>query len=164
MTILTEKAFSEIVEAHTDAALTLARYILRSREDAEDAVQETFIKVYRHYHQYDATRSLKNWILAIAVNTCRDLMRKRKGTGRTDPLESERVADPSAGREQTEAALLVREVLGRLSADHRTALLLFYMEGNSVKEMAKILKVPQVVVKVRLYRARKAAQKILIEE
>jgi len=160
---LTEKMFSEIVDKHADAVYSLAQYILRSKEDAKDAVQETLLKVHRNYHQFDASRNLKNWITAITVNCCRDILRKRKSTPSGEPMDPEQFPDKKQGREQVETALLVEEVLDRLNPDHRVSLLLFYMEGKTIKELAQIQGVPQVVVKVRLYRARKAAQKILME-
>lgn len=163
MESLTEKKFSEIVEAHADAIFSLSRHILRNKEDAEDAVQETFLKVYRHYHQFEASRSLKNWITAITVNCCCDILRKRKSSPSGEPMDPERFPDKKQGRDKEDAALIVEEVLDRLNPEHRIALLLFYMEGKSIKEIAKIQGIPQVVVKVRLYRARKAAQKILME-
>jgi RNA polymerase sigma factor (sigma-70 family) len=157
---LTEKKLSEIVETQADSLLSLARYILQNREDAEDAVQEVFLRVARFYHQYDPSRSLKNWLTAITVNCCRDLLRKRKTMHQVERLDPEVFADRE-GNEGRETAIAVNETLAKLNPAHRTVLLLFYMQEKTIKEMAQILKVPQVAIKVRLFRARKAAQKVV---
>jgi RNA polymerase sigma-70 factor (ECF subfamily) len=147
--------FNEILNSHLDYVYSLAYRILGNAEDAKDAVQETFFKVYKKYEQYDAKRSLKNWLCAIAVNTSRDIYRSRKRQAVALSVEDQPVSDQARAQAGIESRLLAEEVLNFLAYEFRSVMVLFYVEGKPIKEIAKILKIPQVLVKVRLHRARK---------
>jgi RNA polymerase sigma-70 factor (ECF subfamily) len=148
--------FSEIVRQFTPYVFSLTYRILGNADDAKDASQETFLKLYRNFERLDQERNLKNWLCTIAVNTSRDMYRgrrRRQGAGR---VEGDEVADTATLPDKTESRITAREVLNVLSVNHRTTMVLFYIEGKSVKEIAEMLGRPQVVVKVWLHRARKA--------
>ena len=71
-------AFETLVERYKEVVFGLARSMLRNREDAEEAAQDTFVKLFRARDQFDPDRRLEPWLLRIAGNTCRDMLRRRR--------------------------------------------------------------------------------------
>jgi RNA polymerase sigma-70 factor (ECF subfamily) len=154
-------SFEAIVNEYTDYVYNIAYRILGHAEDARDAVQETFIKLHRNLGKYDEKQGLKNWICTIALNASRDIYRSRKRGGVKVSLENFDVPDRSDESHDTEQKLHVEKILDRLPPDFRAIMLLFYMEEKSIKEIAAMLSIPAVLAKVRLYRARRSALKIM---
>lgn len=152
--------FRRFIEQYENYVVTIALRILGNREEAKDAAQETFIKLYRSLDRLDREKNEKNWVCTIAVNTCRDHFRKRHREG-TVPLEG---MDLPARPNPIDERLWARELLLRLPLPFREVLVLFYMEDRSVKEISKILKLPEILVKVRLFRARKSARALIEED
>lgn len=153
-------AFAEIFARHRERAFSLAFQYLRDREDAKDIVQEAFVKAYRNLRQFDRTRSLGTWLLAIVRNACIDLMRKRKHES-PDGLP-EILPDRRADR--ADSLTLRREVwsaMSKLSAQHREIIFLRDYQGHSYNEIAEILKIPLGTVMSRLHHARRGLMAIL---
>lgn len=149
--------FRRFIERYEDYVFTIALRVLGDRESARDAAQETFIKIYRNLDRLDKEKNEKNWVCTIALNTCRDHHRKRQREAHVG-LESVEIAARSVPLDER---LFAREILRKLPLAFREILVLFYMEDKSVKEIAALLRRPEIVVKVRLFRARKAARKLL---
>jgi len=159
-------AFELIVERYKGMAYSLAYSMLRSREDAEEAAQDTFIKLFRSQQRFDSQRSLEPWLMRIAGNTCRDLLRRRRAARL--PLVSsadqehlaQRVADSSSfRREWTEAtSQAVRHEVEKLSEKLRLPLLLKYLGGSTNRQIAQTLGISISNVKVRLARAKDILQ------
>jgi RNA polymerase sigma-70 factor (ECF subfamily) len=147
--------FEQIVSEYTNYVFTLSYRILGNRQDAEDVVQETFLKLYNHFGEYDAQKSLRNWICTIAINTSRDYYRSKKHTTTELPIDETNIETVREKADNVEDQLFTQEMLKELNHDMRTALVLFYMERMSIKEIAQSIKRPEQLVKVRLYRARK---------
>lgn len=153
-------AWGELYREHAAAIYRLCRRVLPSREDAEDATMEVFLKVQEKLSQYDATRPFRAWLYKVAANHCWDQLRRRRV--RQD-LESEEVEslplehpDPSQ-LEQLVAAQTRAEVRGaleQLPARARMALALRYYAEMSYEEIAEALDVPRGFVGVVLLRAR----------
>jgi RNA polymerase sigma-70 factor (ECF subfamily) len=147
----------------------LAIRILRNREDAEDASQEVFFRLYRSLGQYDPGRPFRSWLLRITHNLCIDLLRRRRvapvsidGPLRGEEGDSEwDLPDPS-GRDPLEELLgkeereLVEAAIERLGPVLRSAIVLRHMHGLRYEEIAEVLDVPLGTVKVRIFRARAA--------
>lgn len=151
----------------------------RNPADAEDLVQETFLKAYRGYHGFEAGTNLRAWLYRILTNSY--INRYRKAARRPDEIEMEDVgdfylyrkigsADTAVASRSAEDQLLdglvesdIREAVEELPQHYRLPVLLADLEGFSYKEIAGILDVPIGTVMSRLHRGRKGLQKSLYE-
>lgn len=158
-----EKGFEEIVYEYTDYVYNLAYRLLGNREDAKDAVQETFLKLHKNLKQYDKNREFKNWICTIALNTSRDIYRARKRRGENFCMDEIDFSDHKNEGDKIQQQIDVQQFLSLLPLEYRSIMILFYMEEKTIKEIAGLLKIPLVLVKVRLYRARKMIVKNMQE-
>lgn len=154
-------AFETLVDRYKAAVYGLAYGMLRSREDAEEAAQDTFVKLFKSRGLFEDGRRLEPWLLRIAGNTCRDLLRRRRAerVPRAMPMSpelAEIVPDPRYdGRDPLEAGrLAVRHELGRLSDKLRLPLVLRYVNGLTNRQVADVLGISVSNVKVRMARAK----------
>lgn len=161
---------------HLDALYRTALRLTRNRNDAEDLVQETYLRAYRFWDRYEAGTNCKAWLYKILTNTrINQAVRAGKRPREVDfheveavlaQPEAEGLALPTQGAIDAFADLVEDEVKAALEAlpeEFRLALILFVMEGFSYKEIAAILEVPIGTVMSRLYRARKQLQASLQE-
>jgi len=155
-----ERRFQECVLPYLDSAHNLARHLLRDPQEAEDAVQEAFLRAIRHFDGFRGTDG-RAWILAIVRNSCLTQMRRRRVGGEkvefdeaVHSVEAE-TTGPQAQLASTIAADSVRTGLARLAAEFREVLVLRELEGMSYKEIAQVAGVPIGTVMSRLARGRK---------
>lgn len=131
---------------------------------AEDAFQETFLKVFRKRHQYVKSRRFKPWIYQICLNVCRDMLRQGKRRNEVS-LTLELVRASSSGVAEEAVASLdkirVRRALYHLSKKHREVLLLSHYQDLDYAEIAEILDVPVGTVKSRKFNAIRNLAKVL---
>lgn len=165
-------AFESLVERHKSVVYGMAMSMLRSREDAEEAAQDTFVKLFRARDQFEDGRPLEPWLLRIAGNTCRDALRRR----RTDALQQvvtddgerlvEIVADPrSLDVDDAEIGRqAIRHEIGKLSDALRLPLVLKYLNGLTNRQVADTLGISVSNVKVRMARAKDLLQSRLAEQ
>jgi RNA polymerase sigma-70 factor (ECF subfamily) len=151
------EAFREMVDRYKSRAMALALNMLGNREDAEDACQETFIRVYSNLDKFDLQSPFRNWFYTILSNRCLDLLRKRRRffsffkkmeeehTGNTSPQSF------SSSRSQP----LAPKILEDLSPRERVALCLWASEGYSSAEIGQVMKCSPSTARVLLYKARK---------
>ena len=171
-----EAAFAQLVRENTGRLLVAARRILRSDEEARDAVQDAFLQAFRGLGGFQGDARLSTWLQRIAMNAC--LMRLRSRRRRPEIaidellprfLEDGHRADPGTGwtpsalsrleSEQTRA--FVREQIDRLPEDYRNVLLLRDIQDLDTDETATILGITPGAAKVRLHRARQALRSLL---
>lgn len=156
------RAFEQVYLAHGPRLKSIAYHILGSRQDAEDAVQETFLKLYRGIHGFQGQSSIGTWLCRILINTAHDLARKRRREG--EPAESgESAADRAAPRNQLALKVALDDALRRIHPKHRMVFLLFEVEGLRHSEIAAILEVPEGTSKAWLFEAKKALKQLLME-
>jgi RNA polymerase sigma-70 factor (ECF subfamily) len=136
--------------------------MVRSREDAEDAVQEAAIKAYGAFARYNPSCPFKGWWLAILRNCCRDLLRRRRSRPATVAME--RVELPAKAACPSGLYRDLQEALDLLSEAHREILQLRYFGGCSYREIAGVLGIPAGTVMSRLYAARQALTEIYRED
>jgi len=171
------EAFAELVRAQGPRMLAVARRLLRSDDDAADAVQDAFISVFRAIGNFEGGAKLSTWLHRIVVNA--SLMRLRNRTRRPevsiDELlpkfveDGQHVDEPREWRspapldalERRETRTLVRGLIDQLPGDYRTVLLLRDIEGLDTKETAELLGVTPNAAKIRLHRARLALRTLL---
>ncbi len=165
-------ALKELVDRYLPSVYTFCLRYTGSPEDAQDAVQETFVKAWRKLKRFDTKKSLKTWLFAIAKNTATDLMRKRKSvvfskfdTADDKNILTETLADPEPLPdelfERASLASDAREALAQLPARDRAILSLRYDEEESFENIASILKIPANTVRSLHRRALIALRKLL---
>lgn len=156
-----QMAFARLVEAYQRPVYNLAYRILGNDAEAEDATQETFIRMYTHLHTYDPERKFSSWLLAIASHYCIDMLRRRHvNLASIDDLPPMiELSMPHA--EQPEQLVLeaqssdrVQTLLNSLEPAYRIPVILRYWYDMSYKEIADALNVTESTIKTRLHRAR----------
>jgi RNA polymerase sigma-70 factor, ECF subfamily len=165
-----EMAFREIVERYQSKVFSIIFGILRNRNDAEDIAQQVFAKIYFSIKNFDFRSSLLTWIYKITVNECYDYLRKKRV--RKLVYESDFSDDDAQRMEASEPAVdgqqpidkqlaqrdLIVKLLGKLSEEDRSLMLLKEVEGHSVEELAHMTGLNENTIKVKLFRTR---QKLL---
>ena len=158
--------FEQLVLPHLDAAFNLARWILRSREDAEDVAQEAVLRAYRFFggfHGGDA----RAWLLQIARNTCYTWLEKNRPLELKTEFDEEQHLQPGPTPESLAIASDNRErlasALETLPPRFREVLVLRELEGFSYKEIATITSIPIGTVMSALSRARQRLQQALTQ-
>jgi RNA polymerase sigma-70 factor, ECF subfamily len=144
-------AFGELFHRHQRQLHRLARLTTRTREDAEDALQDAMLSAHRGAGSFRHDAAVGSWLHRIVVNACLDRLRRAKAHP-TAPLEDTYpVADRTA---QVETAIVVQRALMRLPVEQRAAVVAVDMQGYSVADTAALLGVAEGTVKSRCSRAR----------
>ncbi len=152
------RAYERLYELHSARMKSLAFHLLGSRADAEDAVQETFVKVYRSVHGFVGTSSLSTWIYRILLNSCYDALRKRRQLAE-EPAPAQIRSE--AGKVSLKIAL--ERALSQLNERQRTVFLMFEVEGLKHSEIAGILEVPEGTSRSWLFEAKCQLKRLLTE-
>ena len=165
-------AYRVIVEKYQRRLMACAFDILKSREDAEDIVQEAFVKSFFALKGFRGGSSLSTWFHRIVFNLSIDLKRKFRRRG-GDPVEFDERTSPAAmdvggvaitpehSLEQQEVGSQIRKALEQLSDEHRQAIVLREVEGLSYEEIAEVVGISVGTVMSRLFYARKRLQAVL---
>lgn len=158
-----QPAMRELVDRHQLRVLRLCQRMMGSRHDAEDVVQETFVRALKSLSRWDQTRRFEPWLLAIAANRCRTALGKRKATAcephlLADSLPAKRDPRPSMEHLDEEVNLALEGVRD----DHRQAFELFHRGELAYAEIAEVLSVPVGTVKTWVHRARREVAATLI--
>lgn len=168
------EAFEELIKQSEKIVYNIAYRMLNNCEDVKDISQEVFIKVYKNLKNFDEKSAFSTWIYRIAVNTCIDEMRKRKGK-QTISIEEEVQQEDGAVKKQIPVQIETPEenyikkerkeellsAVEELSQTHKTVLTLRDLEGFSYAEIAEITETSVGTVKSRLSRAREQLKNIL---
>jgi len=154
-------AFERLYEAHGARMKSIAANLLGDLADAEDAVQETFLKVYRGAASFRGGSMLSTWIYRVLVNSCYDLLRKSR---RAESAQAR--IEGSTLERHTPAAndplrLTLEACVARLEPRRRAAFLLFEVEGFRHREVGEILGIPEGTSKTLLFEARRELQRML---
>jgi RNA polymerase sigma-70 factor, ECF subfamily len=162
--------YEPLVRAYEASGLRLAIGMLGSMDDAEDALQEAFVKAYTSLGAFDVKRPFGPWFFQILRNQCRDMIRSRQSKGKLEVRDERlelRPADsedgPERARERREASELLWDGLARIGEEHREILVLKELQGFRYAEIARILDLPEGTVASRLYHARNALRDALEE-
>ena len=150
-------AFTEIMRAHEDRVFSVCLRILGDREHALDAVQETFLTVFRKARQFQGKSAVGTWIYRIAVNTCYDSLRKAKRRPSEPIPDYLDPSDPDAEQQVDSAGMRpeIQRALAALPREFRAAIVLTDIEGMTFPEAAESLGVPVGTVKSRVFRGRR---------
>jgi len=165
-----EESFIQLADAYATPVYNLAYRMLGNAAEAEDAAQETFIRVYTRLHTYDRSRKFSSWLLSIASHHCIDRLRRRRhNVVSLDELppwsepacEGEAPVQKVIRREREET---IRRLLDQLPPDYRLAMVLRYWYDLSYEEMAEVTGSTISAIKSRLHRARLRMAELLTLE
>ncbi len=166
------QAFSELVRRYEDTVFSFAFKVCRNREKAEEAVQDTFVNVYRKLHQFDGKSKFSTWLYSIVTNNCLMKNRQRKIDEASLRFEDDheqsnvQVSDNPTPFESVMSEELRRQLdaaILTLPVDHRVVFVLRDIEGFTAQETASVLHLSVAAVKSRLHRARTALREQLSE-
>jgi RNA polymerase sigma-70 factor (ECF subfamily) len=163
-------AFEDTAQRYQRRVYSFARYLLSSREEAEDVTQEVLLRLWRHRQGVDEER-LGSWLLRVTRNACYDLLRKRRSesaaglaTGLDDET-AEGVAsaepDPRSRAEATEFRQRLLAALAEIGEPYKSVVILREVQGLPHREIGEALGIPEVTVRVHLHRGRKRLREIL---
>jgi RNA polymerase sigma-70 factor, ECF subfamily len=165
-------AFVELWARHSNTAFKTAYRIMRNQDDAEDAIQEAWMKAYVHLNTFDGRAKFSTWLTRITINSALMTLRRRRTHPETsmevddDQIrQSQEIAD---GTKDTEGLLVRQEraehlrlAIGRLRPNLRSVVEIHQLNDGSVKELAELAGISIAATKSRLLRARKALRKTL---
>ena len=152
-------SFEETMLPHMDAAHNLAKWLLRNEEDAQDVVQEAYLRAFKSFGGFHGSNG-RAWLLTIVRNTSYTLLKKNRAVDLTTTFDEEihvsshESVSPATILEHSEDAERIREAMNELPAEFREILTLRHQEGLSYKEIADIAEIPPGTVMSRLARAR----------
>ena len=146
----------KIVDRYGNSLYRICLVNLQNEADAEDALQDVLLRYIQKSPRFESDEHQKAWLIRVAVNRCRDMLRKR----RWDQLDPQQLPEQEAPEELG----WVLEELMKLPEIYRTALTLHYVEEYSVAEIAKIIGATQSAVKMRLVNGRKLLKCALEKE
>ena len=168
-----QQAFAEIVELYKDKIYYLGYRMLNNRHEAEDVVQETFLRVFKSLDRYDPGQKFSTWIYRIATNLSIDHLRKRKPTYSLDAdMNDQEGLDgysmlPSDDRTPesefmiSETKQTVYDAIESLPAKYKSVMILRYLQEMSLQEISDVLDIPVTTIKTRVHRGREFLRKKL---
>jgi RNA polymerase sigma-70 factor (ECF subfamily) len=154
-------AFEQLIVRYERRVFSLAMKLLASTEDAQDAAQEVFLRVFKYIHRFDVQKPLEPWLLQMTVNVCRNIGRDRQRRWMTFPTTVEpdmaivsEARDPLAGLNEEQERELLWKALDTLPEKERLAVILRDIDGRKTSEVAEILGSTETTVRSQVSRAR----------
>ena len=157
-------AFEHLYQRHGSRMKSMARNLLGSTSDAEDAVQETFLKIHRNIGSFRGQSSFATWTFRILINTCYDARRSRmrkKEVAQEDDAESPQRPEPRAASSHPTLRLALEHALAQLTRHQRDVFLLYEVEGFRHSEIAEVLDISETASKNTLFQAKKNLRQLL---
>ena len=157
------RKFRQWVDDYQDQAWTLARYLLKDSAEAEDAVQEAFVKLWKHQQRVDPDR-IRPWLMKVTRNLCLDRLRRRHPTQEWEEWQQPDDAHgPLQDVQQHELGEWLKHSINGLTEPYRSLVVLRDVQQHSYEEVANVLELSLPQVKVYLHRARKQLREQLAE-
>ena len=161
------EAFRFLVKRYERYVFTLTHKILRNVEDAEEAAQDTFLKVYQNLDKYEERAKFSTWLYAIAYRAAIDRQRRSKAgvNGLLSTSPDERIIAvedrPDQSFQNKQQGEIIQMALDSMNPDDAILISLFYLQEQSVKEISTILGLDVSNIKVKLFRSREKMRKLL---
>ena len=159
-----QKAYAELVDRHKEKAMTLAVRMLKDRHDAEEALQDAFIRAFKALPGFEWKSSFSTWFYRIVFNVCSTALTKKgnASVGSIDERYDEHLSleipssddEPDIEYEQKEFARIIRSEIEAMEESYSTILTLFFLQEMSYEEIMAVTGLPLGTVKNRLFRAR----------
>ena len=156
------EAFNILVSNYQQQVINIAYGMLSNQEDAYDAAQEVFVRVYKSIESFKEQSSFTTWLYRITTNVCSDILRKRQK--HSGVISINQAIDEKKDMEISERQRAVREAISELKEEYRTVITLCDIEGLSYDYIAEVLGIPSGTVKSRINRARSALKKNLMNK
>jgi len=162
-------AFRQLVDHYQNKIYHLAYRMLGNTHEAEDVVQETFLRVYKNLVRYDPAQKFSTWIYRIGTNLCIDILRKRKrkrsisldanlfdseSSDGYDFMPTDEAEQPENLLVLSETRRQVREALDKMPEQYKSIMILRYLHDLSLQEIGEVLDLPVTTIKTRLHRGR----------
>ncbi|WP_348823946.1 RNA polymerase sigma factor [Flavobacterium aestuarii] len=160
-------AFAVLVDRYKDMIFTLAIKMVKNNEEAEEAAQDTFIKIYNSLSKFKGESKFSTWIYKIAYNTCIDRLKKNKKEENNISIDEfsadliKTMDNALNALKENERKQTIQDCLNLLSGDENFLLTLFYFEDQSLEEIGKVMNITANNVKVKLFRSRQKLAVIL---
>jgi RNA polymerase sigma-70 factor (ECF subfamily) len=152
-----QQAFRFLVERHSRLVFRLAYRMTGNEQDAEDLVQESFLRAYKQLHTFDERAAFGTWLHRICVNCSLDFLRARKRRQNDEPSWLDQLATPEPSPERltqsNQVARMLEPALEKLSENERAAFVLRHYEGSSIEEIARVLGIQTSAAKHSVFRA-----------
>lgn len=157
------RAFSILIDCHQSKAMTLAMRILKNREDAEEALQDAFLRVFRSLGSFEGKANFATWFYRIVYNVCVSALEKRSDISFTSLSEdisnvelqiSSKASSPDELMEESEDNNLIYREIERLPVEYSSVLTLFFVQQMRYEEISTVTGMPLGTVKTRLFRGR----------
>lgn len=161
--------FELLMRRHNQRLYRAARAILRDDAEAEDVMQDAYVRAYEHLAEFEGRARFSTWLTRIAVHEALARARRR---GRFDAFDAEReekamstpiASDPEQNASDAEMRSVLETAIGKLPDEFRSVFVLRAVEGMTGAETAECLGIPEETVKTRLFRARARLQQMLLE-
>ncbi|WP_010680977.1 RNA polymerase sigma factor [Acetivibrio cellulolyticus] len=151
-----EESFSFLIDKYYPKLMTFCMKLFITREDAEDIIQEVFIKVYKSLYKYNSNWAFNTWIYKIAVNTLKDIRKRKviKATELNIEIFTENNDFQDGCIDSIQNKELVRSILASMDQDLKTMMILRYYQEFSFKEIGLIFNMSADAVKMKIFRAR----------
>ena len=162
-------AFSFLVDNYKNMVFSLAFKMTKSREEAEEVSQDTFIKAYKNLSKFKGDSKFSTWLYRIAYHTSLDAIKKNKNTTNTYDInevtfnQKKAVEHILEGIERKERAELMEVCLQKMADEERSIIWMFYYDELSLKEIIEVTGLQEANIKVKLHRARKKLLTIVKE-
>jgi len=156
------KAFTLLVDSYKDIAFTMACRLLANREDAEEVVQDSFVKIYRSLASYRQESKFSTWLYRIVYNTAISKLRLRKNKfSSLDDNTIDACYEISEEIYENDNSVILNMAMKKLTEEERAILTLFYLNESDINEIHKITGLSKTNIKVKLFRARKKLQELV---
>ncbi len=153
-----KEKLGEVILASQETMYRVAKTLLRSDADCADAIQEAIVKAFSNVHTLRSDKYAKTWLIRIVINESNTILRKRQKLVSLEDYQLENL------RSERETYSELYEAISHLDEPVRLAVILYYLEGYSIRETADILETTENIVKKRLMRARQQLRTDLMEE
>ena len=160
-------AFATLVDRYKAMVFSLSFKILQHREEAEEAAQDTFIKIYKSLGRFNGDSKFSTWVYKITYNNCLDRLKKQKRNRTVVAIneftehEVKSLMNVLDTIEESERKKMIQDCLNLLPAEESFLLTLYYFNENSLKEISEIMGINDNNVKIKLFRSRKKLAGIL---
>jgi RNA polymerase sigma factor (sigma-70 family) len=166
----TVASYAVLVDRYKDSAMTLAFRMLKNREEAEEAVQDAFVRAYRGLGKFEGESRFGTWLYRITYNVCVSALRTRASEpvmtdfDETGAESSSTCPSPPAQAELNDTFRCIRKILETMPARYSSILTMFYLQELSLAEISGITGEPIGTVKIHLFRGRDILRKRLLKE
>ncbi len=154
--MIDNNSFEMLVTAHTDTMYRISMSMLKSEDDAQDAIHETVLIAYQNRNKLRQERYFGTWLIRILINQCNKMLKEHK---RFESL-GDRLPDITS-RDNPYISVEIGEAIDSLPEKIRLAVILYYVEDYSIKEIKGILHIPEGTVKSRLNKGRRLLKEYL---